>query len=58
MRGLWHSTVVDPHRIYIPLLIYGTSNATTTLPCLSTILMTPITTPETLAKAGDEKRAR
>jgi hypothetical protein len=36
--------------IYILLLIYAASTATTTLPCLAIILQTPLTSAETIAK--------
>ncbi|GBE87558.1 Transmembrane protein [Sparassis crispa] len=38
MRGLWK----DARSIYVLLLIYAASTATTTLPCLAVILSTPI----------------
>jgi len=42
--GLWK----DSRSIYVLLLIYAASTATTTLPCLALILTTPITSPETI----------
>ncbi|EMD38811.1 hypothetical protein CERSUDRAFT_133352 [Gelatoporia subvermispora B] len=45
MRGLWK----DSRSIYVLLLIYAASTTTTTLPCLSVILTTPLTSGETLA---------
>ncbi|OCH87826.1 hypothetical protein OBBRIDRAFT_837098 [Obba rivulosa] len=43
MRGLWN----DSRSIYVLLLIYAASTTTTTLPCLSVILTTPLTTLKT-----------
>ncbi|EGN96698.1 hypothetical protein SERLA73DRAFT_140397 [Serpula lacrymans var. lacrymans S7.3] len=45
-RGLWTGS----HSIYILLLIYAASTTTTTLPCLSVLLYTPITSPQTVAQ--------
>jgi len=45
MRGLWK----DSRSIYILLLIYGASTATTVLPCLAVLLSTPITSADTIA---------
>ena len=54
-RALWKGTIsfqrakqfsqplpVDSKSIYIWLLIYGASTATTTLPCLTTVIFTPL----------------
>lgn len=43
-RGLWR----DSRSIYVLLLIYGASTTTTTLPCLSVLLTTPITSAQTI----------
>jgi len=45
MRGLWN----DSRSIYVLLLVYAASTTTTTLPCLSIILTTPLTSAKTLA---------
>ncbi|KAI6038629.1 transmembrane protein 6/97 [Pisolithus marmoratus] len=39
----------DSPSIYPLLVIYGASTATTVLPCLTVLLLTPITSPETIA---------
>ena len=43
-----HSTI-GSRSIYVLLLIYGASTATTTLPCITVVLSTPITSAETIA---------
>ncbi|KAG1728110.1 transmembrane protein 6/97 [Suillus lakei] len=45
-RGLWR----DSRSIYVLLLIYAASTTTTILPCLSVLLTTPITSPQTIAE--------
>lgn len=39
----------DSRAIYLPLLLYGASTSTTTLPCLAVLFTTPITSPDTIA---------
>ncbi|KAG2068758.1 hypothetical protein BDR04DRAFT_743332 [Suillus decipiens] len=39
---------LDSRSIYVLLLIYGASTTTTTLPCLSVLLTTPITSAQTI----------
>ncbi|KIM90546.1 hypothetical protein PILCRDRAFT_812299 [Piloderma croceum F 1598] len=46
LQGLWN----DSRSIYPLLLIYAASTTTTTLPCLSLIFATPLTSPSTIAK--------
>ncbi|KIK99355.1 hypothetical protein PAXRUDRAFT_822835 [Paxillus rubicundulus Ve08.2h10] len=45
IRGLWK----DSRSIYVLLLVYAASTATTTLPCLAVLLATPITSAQTIA---------
>ncbi|KAG6374727.1 transmembrane protein 6/97 [Boletus reticuloceps] len=45
MKGLWKNS----RCIYVLILIYGASTATTTLPCLAVLFNTPITSAETIA---------
>ncbi|KAH0836533.1 transmembrane protein 6/97, partial [Lanmaoa asiatica] len=45
IRGLWK----DSHSIYLLMLVYGASTATTTLPCLTVLLSTPTTSAQTIA---------
>ncbi|KAI0083842.1 transmembrane protein 6/97 [Irpex rosettiformis] len=45
MRGLLRGS----RAIYVLLLIYGASTATTTLPCIAVVFTTPITSAETVA---------
>ncbi|KAH7885861.1 transmembrane protein 6/97 [Phlebopus sp. FC_14] len=45
MRGLWK----DSRSIYVLLLIYAASTATTTLPCVAVLLGMPATSAETVA---------
>ncbi|KIJ59216.1 hypothetical protein HYDPIDRAFT_181441 [Hydnomerulius pinastri MD-312] len=45
MRGLWK----DSRSIYVLMLVYAASTATTTLPCLAVLLATPITSAQTIA---------
>jgi hypothetical protein len=63
MRGLWKGrkcrdssppsriliSFTDSRSIYVLLLVYGASTATTTLPCLAVLLATPITSAQTIA---------
>lgn len=62
MRGLWkgmypHISSIQScfddfagsYSIYILMLVYGASTATTTLPCLSVLFTTPITSVQTIA---------
>ncbi|KAH9852601.1 transmembrane protein 6/97 [Lenzites betulinus] len=54
LRGLWKGS----RSIYVLLLIYASSAATTTLPCLSVILSTPISlTPLTIPSAAAQTSA-
>ncbi|KAF8745474.1 hypothetical protein AX14_008900 [Amanita brunnescens Koide BX004] len=46
MRGLYN----DSRAIYVLILLYGASTATTTLPCVAVIFQTPETTALTIAK--------
>lgn len=39
----------DSRSIYLLLLVYGASTATTTLPCLTVLLSTPITSAQAIA---------
>lgn len=41
--------LTDSHSIYLLMLVYGASTATTTLPCLTVLLSTPITSAQTIA---------
>jgi hypothetical protein len=43
------SFAIGSRSIYVLLLIYGASTATTTLPCVAVILNAPITSAETIA---------
>lgn len=45
-----HALTLGSRLIYILLLIYGASTATTTLPCVAIILATPTTSPATVAQ--------
>ncbi|KAF9244673.1 transmembrane protein 6/97 [Melanogaster broomeanus] len=45
MRGLWK----DSPSIYVLILVYAASTATTTLPCLAVLLATPVTSAQTIA---------
>ncbi|KAH9951157.1 transmembrane protein 6/97 [Amylocystis lapponica] len=45
MRGLWRNS----RSIYVLLLIYAASTTTTTLPCLTVVWTTPLTSAETRA---------
>ncbi|CCM04167.1 uncharacterized protein FIBRA_06329 [Fibroporia radiculosa] len=45
MRGLWK----DSRSIYVLLLVYATSATITALPCVTVLLATPFTSPETIA---------
>lgn len=47
--GLFSRLIIGSRSIYVLLLIYGASTATTTLPCLAVVLTTPITSAETIA---------
>lgn len=40
---------VDSRSIYLLMLVYGASTATTTLPCLTVLLSTPVTSVQTIA---------
>jgi hypothetical protein len=66
MRGLWKSvkhryyssfqvlrqSPADSRSIYVLLLIYAASTATTTLACLAVILTTPVVSPESVVKGA------
>ncbi|KAJ7251359.1 transmembrane protein 6/97 [Mycena rebaudengoi] len=45
-RGLWKGT----ERIYVLVLVYGASTATTVLACLATVLAMPAPSPDALAR--------
>ncbi|KAJ6527265.1 transmembrane protein 6/97 [Mycena vulgaris] len=45
-RGLWN----DSQKIYVLILVYGASTATTVWPCVATILATPGPSPAALAR--------
>ncbi|KAG9312794.1 transmembrane protein 6/97 [Chiua virens] len=45
MIGLWK----DCRSVYLLLLVYGASTATTTLPCVTVLLATPTTSAQTIA---------
>ena len=44
------STRADSRAIYVLILLYGASTATTTLPCVAVIFQTPETTASTIAR--------
>jgi len=46
MRGLYN----DSRAIYVLILLYGASTATTTLPCVAVIFQTPETTASTIVQ--------